>query len=148
MEGISKDMQEFDEKHGEVEDVRDLSEEDSPITVKSVQVRKSSTNGLHETGSYVAIRPVKDEKTYVGILLGDMLTAPDVRHSKKSGTLFVDFVSNPAIWVPDLGRVVWGYESWWGTIASEKDLKRITDQDIENVWYVKALKSLEEGDDS
>lgn len=48
--------------------------------------------------------------------------------------------TNPAIFVPDLNRVVWGMESWWGPIESKEKLHQITDEDISNVWYVKAAK--------
>jgi hypothetical protein len=47
-------------------------------------------------------------------------------------------------YVPDLDRVVWGYESWWGVIKGPEELKEITDEDIQNVWYVKAMKQMSE----
>lgn len=59
--------------------------------------------------------------------------------------MFIDIRTNPAIWVPDQNRIVWGMGSWWGIIEKEEDLKKITNQDIENVWYVKALKALADG---
>jgi hypothetical protein len=46
--------------------------------------------------------------------------------------------------VPDLARVVMGWESWWGEIRTPDDLRQITNADVENVWYVKALKTLSE----
>ena len=49
---------------------------------------------------------------------------------------------NPAIYVPELGKVIYGMESWWHAIKDEKELKDITDNDIDNVWYVKALKEV------
>jgi len=57
-------------------------------------------------------------------------------------------MGNPAMWVPDLNRVVMGWESWWGEIKSEEDLRQISDADIENVWYVKAIKALTEKKES
>jgi hypothetical protein len=48
------------------------------------------------------------------------------------------------IFIPEVNEVVWGCGSWWGKIKSEDDLKTITDEDINNVWYVKALNQLEE----
>ena len=53
---------------------------------------------------------------------------------------------NPAIWVPDLKKIVFGMESWWGVLRSRTISKQITDADIQNVWYVKALQALEGGD--
>jgi len=53
---------------------------------------------------------------------------------------------NPAIFVFDLNEIIFGYESWWGVIESEKQLKEITNDVIDNVWYVKALKQIDELD--
>lgn len=52
--------------------------------------------------------------------------------------------TNPAIFVPEFNEIIWGAESWWSKIESPDDLKQITDADIENAWYVKALKKIEE----
>ena len=51
--------------------------------------------------------------------------------------------TNPAIFIPSLNKIVWGYGSWWGEIASAEKLHQITDSDIQNVWYVRALKQLQ-----
>lgn len=51
---------------------------------------------------------------------------------------------NPAFYVPSLKRVVFGCESWWGHIDGPDALKQITDEVIDGVWYVQALKSLSE----
>lgn len=42
----------------------------------------------------------------------------------------------------DLQRIIFGAESWWGIIESLEELKDITDDDINNIWYVKALKAM------
>ena len=46
------------------------------------------------------------------------------------------------IFVPELNEVVWGCGSFWQKIRSKEQLKNITDGDINNVWYVKALKQI------
>jgi hypothetical protein len=95
--------------------------------------------------TWVAIRPVDNKRTYLGFLLGDMARGAGVRYDRESGVLSVSPGShNPAIWVPDLGRVVYGFESWWGVLKGPDDLRKITDADIQSVWYVRALKDLEE----
>ena len=66
----------------------------------------------------------------------------------KTKMLQVSSHNNPAIFVPELKRIVWGMESWWGAVKSEDELKEITDEDIDNVWYVKLLKSQMEGKDN
>lgn len=41
-----------------------------------------------------------------------------------------------------------GCGSWWGPVESEKDLEDITDNDIDNVWYVKAWKAMQDKNSS
>lgn len=101
-------------------------------------------------GSYVAVRPISEEyggKTFLGILLGDM----DMRLSlrREGDTLVLDRagMGNPCIFVPRMNQFVYGMESWWGILKSPDELRQITDDDIDNVWYVQALKSLS-GEDS
>ncbi len=97
-----------------------------------------------KAGSWVSVRPVGDNKTYLGILLGDY-KPPAVSFDPKTGILTVGkSIGNPAMWVPDLCRVIMGWGSWWGVLSSPTDLHQITDADIQNIWYVKALKELEE----
>lgn len=45
---------------------------------------------------------------------------------------------------PEKKTVVFGCNSWWRLIESESQLKTITDADIDNVWYVRALRALTE----
>lgn len=63
-----------------------------------------------------------------------------ITHDPKTFELNCSTTGNPAIFVPELGKIIFGMESWWGRIKSEEELKDITDGDIENVWYVKMLK--------
>lgn len=102
--------------------------------------------GYREPGFFVKIRTVNDgeEGTHLGVSIGDGPLSVSVRVSPDGVAEVSPAMHNPAFWVPALGRVVYGCESWWGQIKSPDDLKDITDQDIENVWYVQALKSLEE----
>jgi len=55
---------------------------------------------------------------------------------------------NPAIYIPKIGKVIYGMESWWKVINNKEELKDITDNDINNVWYVQALKILGDKDAS
>lgn len=118
-----------------------------PITVNSVEWDDVTPIGAPlfgpKPGAWVSVRPVKDEKTYLGIMLGDY-KEPKLRFDSKTGALAVaqSFLGNPAMWVFDLNRVVMGYESWWGEVKDENDLRKISDADIDNIWYVKAIRSL------
>lgn len=125
-----------------------------PITVDKIVFDNSKQtydpNGWrnNEVGKFVAIRPVNKEdsdKTYLGIYLGEFAVSIGASYDKDTKELKISrFMYNPAIFVFDLNKVLFGYESWWCIIKSEKDLQQITDKDIENVWYVKALKQLQE----
>jgi len=100
----------------------------------------------HKTGDLVRIRPCAEEhegETYLGIFIGDAATG--IAHRCGEDGIVKASMSgyNPAILIPELGKVVYGYESWWGVIESEEELDRlITDETIANVWYVKALKAM------
>lgn len=65
-----------------------------------------------------------------------------ISHNSESKELSISFSNNPAIFVFDLNKIVYGMESRWGIIENEEDLKEITNKDINNIWYVKALKEL------
>lgn len=95
-------------------------------------------------GDFVKVRPCVEDKTFLGVYLGDAAIGLSLSF-KDDDTLVVDRgTRNPAIYVPDLKRIVYGMESWWGRIASPDDLKEISDEDISNVWYVQALKAFTE----
>lgn len=117
-----------------------------PIEVAKVTPKSRAVMDLLPVGTWVAIRPVNDnpeQKTYLGVYLG-ALPVKNATTSYHLKTKELSFLvrTNPGIFVPDLNKVVYGYESWWGRIKKPEDLKQITDQDIDNVWYVKALRDL------
>jgi hypothetical protein len=119
-----------------------------PLQIKGIVFRKfgdRSSLNLVKSGTLVAIRPVADEykqKTYFGFYIGDMPAEHLYEFEKETQLLHIISTGNPAIFVFDLGKVIYGYESWWGEIKDEKQLRQITDKDIEDIWYVKALKQI------
>ena len=62
------------------------------------------------------------------------------RYETKKESLNILTVTNPAMYVFELNKIVFGAETWWRKLTSPEDLKAITDDDIENTWYVKLLK--------
>jgi len=109
----------------------------SPIRERGIFSRKP--------GTLVKVRsckPEHGEKTYLGILIGDV--AHGISHSVKDGVVTASHSGyNPGIIIPELGEIVYGCESWWGEIESEEDLdKLITAKTIQDVWYVRLLKAL------
>ena len=110
--------------------------------VKTEEIKYEKPLG-HEKGCLVAVRPCGDEykkKTYLGILIADMPRAIISRFDKKTEILENSIMTNPGIYVPELKEIIFGDSSWWHEIASEEELREITDDDINNTWYVKLLK--------
>jgi len=144
-------MSEFEEMMEKIAEAMKQAEKDNkfltegqpiepPIVVKSLKVQQIGLKRV--TPQYVAVRPVSDKKTYLGIYLGDVTVSGGSMYNIPKSEIFVSFRMNPMIFIPDLMKVVLGMESWWSEIEKPEDLKQITDADIQNVWYVKALKEL------
>lgn len=114
-----------------------------PIEVNDIQTNTNKSMLYHdEIGKYCKVRYCKDNKTYLGLFLGELPMDISISYTIDTKTINAAFRSNPAIFVFELNKIVFGCESWWGIIKNEEDLKEITDQDIDNIWYVKALKQL------
>lgn len=95
--------------------------------------------------TWVSVRPCAEEhqgKTYLGYLLGDLVLGVHLRYSEEGVLKVGPGPGNPAIFVPELGKVILGCASFWRAIKTPEELKQITNQDIDNVWYIKALKEL------
>ena len=130
-----------------------MKEIEFPITVNSFEshgeIYRNKVIGGGQCGDLVAVRPCKKElqgKTYLGFLLGEMAVGSSNHYHRTKQSLSRYLSANPAIFVPELKEVIFGYESWWSIIESEEELRQITDEDIENVWYVKLWKSLQKED--
>lgn len=120
-----------------------------PITVNTLELAPLKYNdSWHcKVGTMVAVRPCGEEygkKTYLGFYLGDLPIQMTARFNEKDGALKCGTLDNPAMFVPELGKIIWGCGSWWHEIKSEKDLEQITDADINNTWYVQLAKKLAE----
>lgn len=104
------------------------------------------TTGRRKHGSWVRVRPCDPEcenRTYLGLYVGDLAPYPSVSINRQTGVLNVGRgMPNPAMYVFALNKIVFGCESWWSPVTSPEDLRKITDKDIESVWYVRALKEL------
>jgi len=114
-----------------------------PIMVRVIKIHEEGFERL-EVGFYVAVRPAMGNKTYLGIMIGDAPLYVWGQYNKDRSEVEIIFHKNPAIFIPELMKVVLGCESWWDKIEKPEDLKAITDADINNVWYVKALKAISE----
>ncbi len=152
---ITKDFNKFKHIFSDIEEVRTIAKLRRTVQQIKLKAELSKIKEIEHpkdkplredrhSGRFVKIRPCADEfenKTFIGIFIGDAARGSGV--SIEDDKIVCSWASfNPAILIPELGRIVYGMESWWGLIKSEDDLKEITDLDIENVWYVKALKQL------
>ena len=97
-------------------------------------------------GRPVRVRPCAKEyedKTFFGIFIGDVPLSVSHKIDNQGVVTATRSMYNPAIFVPELNKIIYGIESWWGEINSEDELnKLITDELINNVWYVKLLKGM------
>lgn len=118
-----------------------------PITVSAIIMDKEATaydpNCMFgkKCGDFVAVRIAGEPDTHLGILLGEFPTGLTAFHDPDTKELKVGFdCGNPAIYIPQQQQVVFGYQSWWRKIEREEQLNEITDEQIADTWYVKALK--------
>lgn len=106
-----------------------------------------------KSGDLAQVRSCREEhgdKTRLGICIGYVPIGFEVKLDAKTrgmdkqgrdvGDLLIEPSRlNPAFFVFELNDVICGFESWWQTIKSPEDLKQITDADIQNVPYLKAI---------
>lgn len=115
-------------------------------TYRQLTVTKDAPIEKSGCGTPVKLRSCREEhgdKTYFGILLGEIPLQITHRIDPDGNlTASRDFY-NPAIFVPELNDIVFGRESWWGPIGDANELEAlITDETIQNIWYVKLLREL------
>ncbi|HBF3307016.1 TPA: hypothetical protein KOB88_001930 [Clostridioides difficile] len=119
-----------------------------PIEVYKINNKYRNKGHYKESkiGKFVKVRPCKKEyenKTYLGLYLGELSNSLSISYAPKTKELDINSGMSPAIFVFELNEIIYGNESFWGVIEREEDLKEISDSDIENLWYVKALKSID-----
>jgi hypothetical protein len=129
---------------------------DEPMTIEAVDLSKVGVArllhpmfGASKVGKFVSVRKAGEgEKTKLGLYLGDLpyQLGGRIADTEEGKTLVIEPfpMGNPCIYVFDDKQFVYGFESWWGEIRDPDHLREITDGDIENVWYVQALKQLSE----
>lgn len=93
-----------------------------------------------------------DEKSFLGVYIGEigiLHNSLSFRREKSTGNIDAGFYAglNPAFFVPELNKVVFGCESYWSKIESPEHLRKITKDDINNVWYVQAMKYLDNNEE-
>ena len=119
-----------------------------PITVKDIENNNMEPwIPRHRTaGSLAAVRPVNEDKTYLGIYLGEFPWINAIAYNPETQILSIKPCNNPLLFIPKLHKTVYGAESWWHLIKSAEDLDDITDKDIENQWYMRLLSEINKHD--
>lgn len=114
-----------------------------PLTINGIETEDLRPRNV--SLKPVRIRPCKEDKTYFGIYLGEFPCFTQAELNMKTEILRVSVFRNPCIFVPELGRVVFGNESWWSKIEPGEDIKDITDETIRDQWYMKWLTEIAQG---
>lgn len=116
-----------------------------PVEINDIKNEPIKSSADKKTGTFVKIRPCANEygnKTYLGIYLGELPINICSSLNVETKVLTNRVMSNPAIFVPYLKKIIYGIESFWSEIESPDDITDITDETIENQFYIKALKSM------
>ncbi len=102
--------------------------------------------GRDQPGRLVKVRPCAPEfedKTFLGIYLGDYAQSVGCSRNWKTGVLEVYLVDhNPMMWIPSRGCLVYGHSSFWGRIETVEQLTAISNETIDGLFYVQAMKAL------
>lgn len=118
----------------------------APFEVTGIKFTGALVEGARKAQGPVGIRPCDPElenKTFLGVYLGDYASTVSCGHNRETGVLEVSLSGhNPAIWVPSLQRIVFGRESWWYRLENEEQLAAISDEGIDGIWYVQAMRAL------
>lgn len=116
-----------------------------PIQVNAIETEKLEGMMMYASGCPVRIKPCAEEykgKSYLGLYLGDLPMMNNISYNEEKQVLKVGAVHNPAIYVFALKKIIFGAESWWCKINSPEDMKDISEEEINNTWYVKLLKAM------
>lgn len=88
-----------------------------PITVKEIINRPIEDSRKDKIGSPVKIQICQEDgkvsRSYDGIFMGELCIEIHTAYNEQTQTVINTPISNPAIYVPELKRLVYGYESFW-----------------------------------
>lgn len=114
-----------------------------PLTIQGIENAEIDGHDAKDCGCLCEVKPCSEEyhgKTYLGFYLGRFPISIYSSYDEKTGILNNRAMTNPAIFIPELKKIIYGAESWWRKIDKIEDFQGITDEDIENTWYVRLLK--------
>ena len=115
-----------------------------PLTIDGIEVESIETRGTC-IGSPVRVMPCAEKykgKTFLGLYLGELPWCIHGSHNEEDNKLHIDTANNPAIYVFELQKIIYGFESYWNIIENPKQFVDITQEMIESQWYVRLLKEI------
>ena len=67
-------------------------------------------------------------------------------HIKKAPDSIINSTMNNPSYIRSRSfkKIIYGCESWWKTIRSVDEFSKISNEDINNTWYVKLLQSMDQ----
>jgi hypothetical protein len=93
----------------------------------------------------VKVRPCNEQyknKTFLGILINYWYPCDENISLNNNKELKVNLgMSNPLIYIPETNTIARGYNSYWGEIKNP-NFSPITDDTINNLWYVKLADAM------
>ena len=114
-----------------------------PIEVNKIECESLGSFNEYEPGTPVRVMPCAKEyngKTYLGMYLGNLPVENYISYKKEQKQLNIHAINNPAIYVFELKKIIYGCESYWSVINDPNDFEDITKETLDNVWYVQLLK--------
>lgn len=114
-----------------------------PLTIDGIEVKPIKSRGTC-IGRPVRVMPCAEEyegKTFLGLYLGELPWYIHVSHNEEDNKLHIDTANNPAIYVFELQKIIYGCESYWNIIKDPRQFDDITDEMIKSQWYVQLLKA-------
>lgn len=117
------------------------------IPVKHIRLPELGTSFAKsnlKSGTAVAVAPLAPaygNKSYFGIYIGKVATAPDTSYEADSKLLIVkNGPYTPAILIPEINEIVYGYDCYWTVITGKKHLTLVNiNGDLP--WYMKSFKT-------
>lgn len=115
-----------------------------PLTIDDIELVPFKSLDTHHIGTPVRIKPCTKEetdKTYLGIYLGELPIQNLASYTEEDKKLRIQAMMNPAIYVFELKKIIYGCESYWSFIKDPHDFEEITPEMINGQWYIELLKS-------
>lgn len=97
-----------------------------PITVNGIESEEIKPHTLgYECGTLCEIRPCGEEyenKSYLGIYLGELPISISTSYDTNTGVLKNRAVNNPAIFVPELKKIIYDTKAGGGKLSQQMTL--------------------------